>query len=87
MRLEKASFNAVKYACMNFHYAKRVPVTRMSYSVFNDIGAGKAYGYGYGYGYGYKYNYAYNYGYGYGYAEDLGSASKKRPLWKKMFRG
>ena len=36
MRLEKASFNAVKYACMNFHYAKRVPVTRMSYSVFND---------------------------------------------------
>lgn len=36
MRLEKASFNAVKYACINFHYAKRVPVIRMSYSVFNN---------------------------------------------------
>lgn len=55
--------------------------------VLNDIGAGKAYGYGYGYGYGYKYNYAYNYGYGYGYSEDLGSAPKKKPLWKKIFRG
>uniref|UniRef100_UPI00404B12C4 GumC family protein n=1 Tax=Flavobacterium sp. TaxID=239 RepID=UPI00404B12C4 len=55
--------------------------------VLNDIGAGKAYGYGYGYGYGYKYNYAYNYGYGYGYNEDLGVNPKKKPLWKKMFRG
>ena len=36
MRLEKASYNAVKYACLNFHYAKTVPVTNISYSVFNN---------------------------------------------------
>lgn len=38
MRLEKASFKAVKYACLKFHYAKRVPVCRISYSVFNNKG-------------------------------------------------
>lgn len=35
MRLEPASSKAVSYACRNFHYAKRVPVARLSYSVFN----------------------------------------------------
>jgi hypothetical protein len=38
MRLEKASSKAIKYACMNFHYAKAVPVNCFGYSVFNDAG-------------------------------------------------
>lgn len=36
MRLEKASYKAVKYACLNFHYAKSIPVNVTGYSVFND---------------------------------------------------
>ena len=36
MRLEIASHKAIKYACMNFHYAKAVPVNTFGYSVFND---------------------------------------------------
>lgn len=36
MRLEKASYKAIKYACMNFHYAKSIPVNTFGYSVFND---------------------------------------------------
>jgi hypothetical protein len=36
VRLEKASYKAVKYACLKFHYAKTVPVTNISYSVFNN---------------------------------------------------
>ena len=36
MRLEKASNKAIKYACMNFHYAKSVPVNVFGYSVFNN---------------------------------------------------
>jgi len=36
MRLEKASLKAVKYACMNFHYAKAVPINPMGFSVFED---------------------------------------------------
>lgn len=36
MRLEIASYKAIKYACMNFHYAKSVPVNTFGYSVFND---------------------------------------------------
>lgn len=37
MRLEKASYKAVKYSCMNYHYAKRVPAQPMTaFSVFND---------------------------------------------------
>ena len=36
MRLEKASYKAIKYACMNFHYAKTVPVNTFGYSVFNE---------------------------------------------------
>jgi hypothetical protein len=36
MRLEKASYKAIKYACLNFHYAKAVPTYSIGYSVFND---------------------------------------------------
>lgn len=36
MRLEIASYKAIKYACMNFHYSKTVPASSISYSVFND---------------------------------------------------
>lgn len=36
MRLEKASYKAIKYACMKFHYAKSVPVNVFGYSVFNE---------------------------------------------------
>lgn len=35
MRLEKASHKAIKYACLNFHYAKSIPVNTFGYSVFN----------------------------------------------------
>jgi hypothetical protein len=35
MRLEKASHKAIKYACLNFHYAKSIPVNVFGYSVFN----------------------------------------------------
>lgn len=35
MRLEKASYKAIKYACLNFHYAKSVPVNCIAFSVFN----------------------------------------------------
>tara|TARA_R100000664_G_C2721389_1_gene114757 strand:- start:105 stop:725 length:621 start_codon:yes stop_codon:yes gene_type:complete len=38
MILKKASYKAIKYACMKFHYAKRIPVCRISYSVFNNKG-------------------------------------------------
>lgn len=38
MRLEIASNKAIKYACMNFHYAKAVPVNTFGYSVFNEAG-------------------------------------------------
>ena len=36
MRLEIASTKAIKYACLNFHYAKRTTLGILSYSVFND---------------------------------------------------
>lgn len=36
MRLEKASYKAIKYACLNFHYAKAVPYCSVGYSVFNN---------------------------------------------------
>lgn len=36
MRLEKASYKAIKYACLKFHYAKSVPVNVFGYSVFNE---------------------------------------------------
>ncbi len=35
MRLEKASPKAIRYACLNFHYAKKVPVSQSSFNVFN----------------------------------------------------
>ena len=35
MRLERASHKAVKYACLNFHYAKAVPNVGLAYNVFN----------------------------------------------------
>ena len=37
MRLEKASSKAIKYACMNFHYAKAVPNVGLAYNVFNNM--------------------------------------------------
>ena len=36
MILKRASHKAIKYACMNFHYAKAIPITSLSYSVFNN---------------------------------------------------
>jgi len=36
MRLYIASHKAIKYACMNFHYAKRMPNSPVGYSVFNN---------------------------------------------------
>lgn len=36
MKLEKASYKAIKYACVHFHYAKRIPAQPIiGYSVFN----------------------------------------------------
>lgn len=35
MKLEIASKKAIEYACMNFHYAKAVPVNPIGFSVFN----------------------------------------------------
>ena len=35
MRIEKASGQAIRYACLKFHYAKAVPQIRLGYSVFN----------------------------------------------------
>ena len=37
MKLEKASNKAIKFACMNFHYAKSVPVNVLGYNVFNEL--------------------------------------------------
>ncbi len=36
MRLQLASNKAVKFACLNFHYAKSIPVNTIGFSVFND---------------------------------------------------
>jgi hypothetical protein len=36
MRLERASTKAIKYALMNFHYAKTIPSVQSSFSVFNN---------------------------------------------------
>ncbi len=35
MRLTHATMEAVKYACLHFHYAKSVPVNPMGYNVYN----------------------------------------------------
>ena len=34
--LKRASAEAVRYACMNFHYAKRVPSASYAYNVYNE---------------------------------------------------
>lgn len=36
--LKRASADAVRYACMNFHYAKAVPSAQYAYNVYNDNG-------------------------------------------------
>lgn len=36
MKLELASHQAVKYACLNFHYGKSLPLSLCAYSVFNN---------------------------------------------------
>lgn len=36
MRLEKASHKAIKYACINYHYAKSVPNVGLAFNVYND---------------------------------------------------
>ena len=36
MRITKASKEAIRYACMHFHYAKSVPVNPIGYNVYND---------------------------------------------------
>lgn len=36
MRLEKASYKAIKYACLNFHYSKSMPVNTIGFSIFNN---------------------------------------------------
>jgi hypothetical protein len=38
MRLEKASSKAVRFALLNFHYAKTIPSVQSSFSVFNNNG-------------------------------------------------
>lgn len=35
MKLEKASYKAIQYACLNFHYSKTVPASSIAYSIFN----------------------------------------------------
>ena len=34
--LKRASPDAIRYACMNFHYAKRVPSAMYAYNVYNE---------------------------------------------------
>lgn len=59
MHLELASYKAIKYACLNFHYAKVVPVTSIAFNVYNDkkewcgcilFGGGASYKLGMSYG-------------------------------------
>ena len=38
MRLERASAKAVRYAVMNYHYSKAVPMVLVAYAVFNGAG-------------------------------------------------
>ena len=38
MRLRHATPQEIRYACLNFHYAKAVPACKWSYSVFTDDG-------------------------------------------------
>ena len=34
--LTLANYNVVKYACMNYHYAKRVPISAVAFNVYED---------------------------------------------------
>ena len=36
MKLTYATREAIKYACINFHYAKAIPVNTIGYNVYND---------------------------------------------------
>lgn len=36
MKLTRATKEAIKYACLNFHYAKTIPVCTLGYNVYND---------------------------------------------------
>lgn len=36
MRLTLATYEAVKYACLTFHYAKAIPMALCSFNVYND---------------------------------------------------
>ena len=36
MRIVKATPKAIKYACLNFHYAESVPTVQYAYNVYND---------------------------------------------------
>ena len=36
MRLTKATMQAIRYACLHFHYSKAVPVHPIGYNVYND---------------------------------------------------
>lgn len=38
MKLTRANAKAIRYACMNFHYAKAVPVNTIGYNVWNADG-------------------------------------------------
>ena len=38
MRLTLAKYEAVKYACLHFHYAKAIPMALCSFNVYNDAG-------------------------------------------------
>ncbi len=38
MKLTLASYKAVKYACLHFHYAKAIPMALCSFNVYNDAG-------------------------------------------------
>lgn len=35
MRITRATPQAIKYACMNFHYAKAIPANPIGYNVYN----------------------------------------------------
>lgn len=36
MRIGKATQKAIRFACMHFHYAKKIPLVAEAYSIFND---------------------------------------------------
>ena len=38
MKLEKASYRAIDFSCLYYHYAKSVPAVSLAYSVFDDKG-------------------------------------------------